>query len=54
MSIIMNLSRNKELIERLCNGTLAPKDFITMDPKDMATKEAKERREKAEKDAMDA
>jgi len=50
----MNLRRNEELRERLKNGSLLPKDLVTMDPRDMATQEVKEHREKVEKEAFEA
>lgn len=53
-SITMNLRRNEELRERLKRGEVQPKDLVTMDPREMATREVKEHRERVEKEAFEA
>ena len=54
IAIITNLERNDELKGKLIQKTLTPKDFISMDPKDMASKETKEYREKVELESFES
>lgn len=54
IAIIANVERNNDLKLRLVGKTLSPKEFISMDPKDMASKETKEHREKIEKESFES
>jgi len=54
MSIIFNLTQNAELREKLIKQIILPSELVSMDTKEMASKEVKEKREKDAKEAFDA
>ena len=53
-AIFMCLRGDLELNLRLRSSKLLPKDFLAMNPKDLATREQKEFIKKAEEDAVNA